>query len=435
MIGSLDRATTLRLGRTLSAQAYGQVVTIVVQLALVPLLLHAWGADVYGAWLVLAAIPFFLTFSDLGFTFVAKNEMVMAVAASRPDGALRTFQSILALLGIALPLLFVVAALIIVVVDVRAVLRIDALGAGAVSGVLLLLAANVLLYQLFLLICGGIRAENRPASEAGWAATARLGEGAAIALAALGGRGVIAAAGAALLSRLLFIVLASHWLHVRSAWLRFGFAQASVAELRRIAPLAFAYMAMPLGQALLIQGPVIIVGGTLGAAAVVVLSTSRTLARLGTSAGNMLNNSVVSEFSALAGAGDWTGFARLIRTQVGATLILGAVYIVALLVLAAQGLRLLTHGNVVVEQPFFFILLLGVAAELFWCALFTPISAINRHGRVTLGFLIIALITLAVGPVLSRAYGLTGIAVSVLAAQLVMIPLCLLVLKQTNHGQ
>ncbi len=43
-----------------------------------------------------------------------------------------------------------------------------------------------------------------------------------------------------------------------------------------------------------------------GASAVVVLSTSRTLARLGTSAGNMLNNSVVSEFSALAGAGDWT---------------------------------------------------------------------------------------------------------------------------------
>lgn len=189
MIGSLDRAATLRLGRTLSAQAYGQVVTIVVQLALVPLLLDAWGADVYGAWLVLAAIPFFLTFSDLGFTFVAKNEMVMAVAAGRPDGALRTFQSILALLSIALPLLFVVAALIIVVVDVRAVLRIDALGAGAVSGVLLLLAANVLLYQLFLLICGGIRAENRPASEAGWAATARLGEGAAIALAALGGGG------------------------------------------------------------------------------------------------------------------------------------------------------------------------------------------------------------------------------------------------------
>ncbi len=434
MIGSLDRAATLRLGRTFSAQAYGQVVTILVQLALVPLLLHSWGADVYGAWLVLVAIPFVLTFSDLGFTFVAKNEMVMAVAAGRHDGALRTFQSILALISIALPLLFVVAVLIIAVADVRAVLRIDALGAGAVDGVLLLLTANVLLYQLFLLICAGIRAENRPASEAGWAATARLGEGAAIALAALAGGGVIAAAGAALLSRLLFIALASRWLHVRSAWLRFDFALASVTELRRIAPLAFAYMAMPLGQALLIQGPVIIVGGTLGAVAVVVLSTSRTLARLGTSVGNMLNNSVVSEYSALAGAGDWTEFARLVRTQIGATLILGALYIVVLLVLAPCGLQLLTHGNVAVEQPFFFILLLGVAAELFWSALFTPISAINRHGQVTSAFLVIALIAIAGTPALSKAYGLAGIAGSALAAQLAMIPLCLLVLKKIRHG-
>ena len=109
MIRALDRATTVRLGRTVSAQAYGQLVTIAVQLALVPLLLHAWGTRVYGSWLLLSAIPFYLTFSDFGFTFIAKNELVMAVAAGRREAALRTFQSIFALLCIAMPVLLLVS--------------------------------------------------------------------------------------------------------------------------------------------------------------------------------------------------------------------------------------------------------------------------------------------------------------------------------------
>lgn len=430
---ALDRATALRLGRTLSAHAYGQIVTIAVQLALVPLLLHAWGAQVYGSWLLLSAIPFYLTFSDFGFTFVAKNEMVMAVAAGRRDAALRTFQSIFGLLCVAVPILMLASAALVFSVDVPRLLSVNAVGAGAARTTLLLLIVNVLLNQLFLLVCAGIRAENRPASEASWAASARLGEGVAIALAAVCGGGVVAAAALMLLSRLLFLFAGYRWLRQMSAWIRMGFAHASRAELRRLRGPSLSYMAMPIGQALLIQGPVVVVGGALGAVAVVVFSTSRTLARLGTAGINLLNNSVVSEYSALAGARNTAAFTRLSRAQIGLSVIATIAYVAVTLAIAPFALSLLTHGEVAVVQPFFLIVVLGVAAEMLWSTVFTPVSAVNRHRAVTLAFAGVAAVALAVCHYLVPGYGLNGAAIALLLAHGAMIPVCLLA-RRSHHG-
>ena len=52
--------------RGIGATALGPVVTSIIQLGSVPLLLHAWGAAKYGDWLLLSAVPSYLTFSGLG---------------------------------------------------------------------------------------------------------------------------------------------------------------------------------------------------------------------------------------------------------------------------------------------------------------------------------------------------------------------------------
>ncbi|ONF96442.1 lipopolysaccharide biosynthesis protein [Sphingomonas jeddahensis] len=418
MIRTIDRGTALRLGRTLSAHAYGQVVTVAVQVALVPLLLHAWGTQVYGAWLVLSAIPFYLTFSDLGFTFVAKNAMVIAVAAGRRDEAVRVFHSVFAVLSAALPLLLAASAVLILALDLPVIPQ------ASTRAALLLMALNVLLNQFFLLVCAGIRSENRPASEAGWAATARLGEGVAIALAALAGGGMVAAAAAMVAARLLFLVASYRWLRARSAWLRLGWTQASRATLAGLWRPALAYTALPAGQALLVQGPVLVIGALLGPAATVAFATSRTVARLGAAAVNMINNSVVSEFSALAGAGDRRAAERLFRMQAGVTLAATLAYVLAVLAVAPIVLPLLTHGAVQVAQPFFLLLVAGVTAEMLWSALFTPVAAVNRHRGVTLAFAALAIVALAGCYPLSQRFGLSGVALALLGAHVAMIPLC-----------
>ena len=64
-----------RLVKGFGANIYGQVVTAVVQLVGVPIFLWAWGTELYGEWLILFAIPSYLSMSDLGFSLSAANDM------------------------------------------------------------------------------------------------------------------------------------------------------------------------------------------------------------------------------------------------------------------------------------------------------------------------------------------------------------------------
>src|SRR5579863_810410 len=91
--------TRTRLVAGFSATAVGPVITALVQLISVPAFLRAWGPHLYGEWLVMSAVPAYLSFTDIGFGSVAGNDMAMRVAGSDYVGALKTFQSTLLLVG------------------------------------------------------------------------------------------------------------------------------------------------------------------------------------------------------------------------------------------------------------------------------------------------------------------------------------------------
>ena len=65
----------------------------VIQVVQVPVLLHFWGAPMFGVWMILTAIPTYLSFSNTGFGSVAGNEMTMLMARGEQEEALGVFQS------------------------------------------------------------------------------------------------------------------------------------------------------------------------------------------------------------------------------------------------------------------------------------------------------------------------------------------------------
>ena len=69
------------------------MVQIFIRLAEVPLLLSFWGTQLYGEWLMLSAIPVYLTISDGGFAGAACREMTMRSGAGDRTGTLAVFQS------------------------------------------------------------------------------------------------------------------------------------------------------------------------------------------------------------------------------------------------------------------------------------------------------------------------------------------------------
>jgi O-antigen/teichoic acid export membrane protein len=421
-----------RFARSLFAQIYAQASGILIQLALVPVLIHAWGTTLYGTWLLLTAVPFYLTFSDFGFTFIAKNEMVMAVAAGNRDAAVRTFQSVFVMLSCAIPVVFLLMAGPSFMLDLSGLLSLHGYPNDLARKVFAVLVANVALYQYFPLLCGGIRAENRPATEAMLAATSRLSEGLLIAAVALCGGDLFHAALAALANRVVFLLITYGWMRRLSPWVNIGWAEARMSEIRRLFHPALAYMFMPLAQAVMVQGPVLVIGHVLDPVTVVVFATSRTLARLGTAGTNMLTNSFVTEFAARAGQGDRPGFAALFRTELmmcGAAIL---AYVCGIFVLDDRLMHLFTHGKVAIVEPFFGIVVAGVAAEMMWMVLFTPISAVNRHRSTTYTYFALCFIGIVACYPLTVRFGLIGGALYILGVNAIMVPVTAMVSRPTR---
>ncbi len=77
------------------ANAFGQAITIGIQLFSLPLFLHYWDAATYGAWLILSAIPSYLSMADVGMVTAAGNKMTIAIGQRDREQANRVFQSAL----------------------------------------------------------------------------------------------------------------------------------------------------------------------------------------------------------------------------------------------------------------------------------------------------------------------------------------------------
>jgi O-antigen/teichoic acid export membrane protein len=99
-------------------------------------------------------------------------------------------------------------------------------------------------------------------------------------------------------------------------------------------------------------------------------------------------------------------------------------------------MKIFTHGKVRVEQPFFLILVLSVAAEMLWTALFTPISALNRHRVVTYSLAVASVVAFACAYFWAiPAYGLAGAAAVLLSVHILIVLVCVRVSARLTNAR
>lgn len=410
-----------RVGFTFGAQIYNQIVNIGVQVALVPILLYAWGAERYGVWLLLSAIPTYLTFSDFGFTLSAKSEMTMKVAKGDLKGAHVTYQSVFLLLTAVSIAVTLLAAVLLFVVRLGDFLNLGAVSEIQAKTVLSLLGLNVILYQFFMLLSAGMRAVGRPATEIALAGTTRLATGATTAAAALLGGDLVIVALIAFADSVLSIAVIFFWLRSLAPWLGLGASAASRREIKRMFHPSVSFMSQTLGQAFAINGPVMVLGIVARPMDVVIFSTCRTLARLGTTATNMINAATMPEYSRVFGLEQFAQFRRLAFMHFGASVGIAFIYFIVLNLLGGWILSLWTKGAVPLVQPFFALLLVSAVAEMLWTTLFVPLGAVNRHVVTAHAYGVLALIGVVCGYFLAASYGLTGVVAPLIVVNVIMI--------------
>lgn len=401
----MDNGIVQRLLRGFGANLYGQAVVIVIQLAGVPILLHYWHAPLYGEWLILFAIPSYLSLTDLGFSQSAGNDMTARVARGDVAGALTVFQSLAALV-----LLLTVAGLLIAGAGAALLplgnwLHLSSLSTQDVRWILWLLAAEVLVKLTDGVSHAGFRATGDYALHVGIYYSTLLAQNASIWLLAALGLGPVAAAAGFLVIRVVITPAVALLLARRHRWLRFGFGLAQVAELRALLRPALANTSLPLAQALNVQGMVLVVGAILGPLAVVTFSTLRTLTRLALQLVLTVSHAAEPELAAAFGSDDPTLLRTLYHHAMRGGFWLAVAAALGLALTGGWVLRIWTHGNVTMHPALFRWLLASAVASVLWYGSLILLKAANRHLRAAIVYAAAAGAAVLQAAVLLKATG------------------------------
>lgn len=403
-------STKSRIIRSLYATGFGQAVTVLIQLAGVPLFLHFWGVDKYGQWLILSAIPAYLSMSDFGFASAAANDMTMSVAQKRREGAVRTFQSTLVVLLLGGAVSGLVAGAVILLQTGIGLLPVSVISGAGVALVIVVFWGQVVVGLLSGLVQGGYRCDGNYAQGTFLANVVRLGEFVASMACLLLGGGFVAVALSVLVVRFVGTAALASGLRRRSPWLSFGVRASSRSEVKRLLRPALAFMAFPVGNALSIQGFVLVVGWLAGGPAVVMFSTYRTMTRFPLQMMGMINNSAWPELSRAFGEEDITRARKLHRMALVTSVWLMLLAMAALLVLAEPLLRIWTAGQVPFERGLFLVLAAEVVANSAWYTSSVVSLSVNRFERIAVAYLVGTTVALAVSEGLGKLGGLLGIA-------------------------
>jgi O-antigen/teichoic acid export membrane protein len=405
-----------RLMRGFGATALSPVVTALIQLGSVPVLLHVWGAAKYGDWLLLSAIPSYLTLSDLGLGDASGSEMSMRVAAGDREAALQAFQSSWVLVtGVSFAILSV-ALLLVWWIPWQGWLKLSSVSSRQAAEVISVLGAYVVISQQNGIAESGYRSDGHFASGAFWMTLLRLAEVVAATIVAVAGGRFLAVAAGYLVVRTLGTVGYMLLLRHLSPWIRFGIGHARWKTIRQMAAPAFGFMAIPVGYALSLQGFTIAIGAMLGPIAVVSFSTLRTLSRVSLQLTVVIKHALWPELSRAFGAGDVSLARRLHRHACQASLAISALGCLSLWLVGPYIYRLWIRQNISFDAACFHVLLLVVIANSLWDTSSVIPMSTNSHCRIAVIYSGVTALSLGLACVLMPAFGTVGAALAVLAA-------------------
>lgn len=382
-----------RLGRGVRANSFGLAVTLLAQVVSVPVFLSSFGAARYGEWLVLFAIPAYLSLTDLGFSPVVGTEMTQLVARGRAAEAQALFRACSMLV---LALSASAAVLVTMAFSTPAVydlLGLELISPAATTLVVGLLGIYVVGVVQTSVLEAGFRATGNYPLGALNVAWVRLLDVVFLLAAVMLFRSPVAAAAALAVARSVGCLAIYLQLRRERVQMRLG-RTGDWRAMRPLIRLGFSFSGFALGNAAMLQGMLVAAGATLGPLAVVVLNTTRIAVNLIRQVVNVVNHAVWPELSMRLADGERERAASLY----GRALVINAVgSAVCAVALAAGGLQLLgvVLDDAVAVPATFFFLMLGVAVlDNIWTAAAGVLLAVNRHSRLAVTYAIASTVAL-----------------------------------------
>ncbi len=389
-----------RMMRGVLANLYDKGAVTAVQLLTIPLLTRLWGADGYGIWLMLLTVPTYIALSDLGFGTAAGVVVTRSAATQDYDTSIEAVQSTIA---------FVLGTVSVVAFAALGYAGWLAL-AGQAGGPFTpgQIATAVVLITAYAVVCTQMsivtviyRGTHKFAQAMFFAGTLILLEGAALAAIALTGGSIARAAAAYLVIRVLGYLLFVRLLKAREPWVEIGVRRATRATIRSLAKPSAAALGLTFATALLLQGMVLALGATAGAATVAVFGASRTLSRAPLQLSGMFLRPSLPELTRAITEGNRPLERRLTRMNTGVAVAVTLPFGLVLWFFGQPLLGRVSEGELHAPATLFALLALATIANATWMALAAPLIALNRQAEFSYLYLVlcaIAVILVALHP-------------------------------------
>jgi len=398
-----------RLAQNLSANIYFQFVNVIVQLGSVPLFLSFWSKDLYGIWILISQIPDCLAVGEAGFATASANEISMAIAQGDRGRALRSLHTTWGFLVVIAAIISAVGILLFLLLPWRLWVKPTEVGIDEVRWTVLLFIFYTIAGILTQIFRGMYRAEHKNARFTFLTTSGKLAEMIAMGLAVVSVRSMIWAIGMMFIVRL--ATFAFLYMDARnfSAELPLGLSAFEWAELRKSWRPSVMFMAGTLARAIYIQGLTLLVGASLGVAAVVVFNTNRTISRVIVQFVGMIQLSIWPEFSHLMGIGDFTRARRLNGLSLEATWV-GSVVLAGMLFCAAPWiLPLWTHGALEFDPRLMLIFLASAVLNGLWSVMAGLLMGTNQHEGLTIRYLVATAASFMLGAMSVHSLGVYGV--------------------------
>ncbi|WP_319518089.1 hypothetical protein [uncultured Martelella sp.] len=400
------------------------------QLFLVPILLSAWSVDLYGEWLLISAIPVYFAMSDLGFLQAGSNELARRASQESEENVVRFFREFTAAFTSWSLLLFLVFCLAAILLPLSRWLHLSILSPREATLTFLALALAALVSMNNAALVAGLRV--RKLFHIGLLIRAAGAYGRIIAtffLVFFYSATPVEVAMLNLAVRCIEYATCVVVLQTLSLPPSFAILKRRQEKLFPYMLIGLEFMLMPLAYALSLQGLTVVVGTIVGAAAVAVFSTHRTLARMVTTVLQMFVRPLRAEAGLLQRDEDIPALGRLLMRLSRITFWMSVTMGIPLMLFGGIFFRYWTHGRVDYVMPLFLLLLSASFLEGLWSIASSIRLGSNKHRPIVWGFFVISIVGIALAVLLGKIIGNLGVASSVVLSNLAM---CVLTIRATT---
>lgn len=432
----MTRTLRGRIWQSLAATTFARIVHVGYVFVLVPLLLGAWGVEIYGEWVILTAIASLGSLTNIGIVQASASEIMLAVGAGNRDRASRiSVTTLVSGIGFTIAILGM-TWIILNQIDVSALLGVSIISRDAAISILMLSLASIVLSVFVPPLSSALAVVRGNGLPTLVGALIKNCELVLIGVAAFAGGGPVWVTSVLVVSTLMNIAI--YFILVRRfvSWLSFDLGYFDLGILRGLLRPSLAQFIIYISTNILaIQVPRIILGHLAGPVAVAEFTISVTYTRALRTLTTLFSVSLQVETPRAFAEKKPEVLLRIIKALCQINLWLSIIFLIALILLGSVVFSVWTHGRI--QFDVWLCVFLGIAAVVgsYADVISTFLIGINRIMAVALAHLLATVLALALAGLLVPIWGIESMAAALIAPELAAALVGIVVFSRLLHLQ